>query len=44
MIKILENECWINSIDPYGFNGILDFCQVEDLQMINDKMLHGKEL
>ena len=28
----------------FGLNGNLDIGQVEDLQMINDKLIDGKEL
>ena len=44
-LRFWENKGWMNSMDPYGwFHGILDISQVEDLQMMKDKLIDGKEL
>ena len=44
-LKIWENNRWINEIDPYGcLSGILYTGQVEDQNMMKDKLIDRKEL
>ena len=41
-VKIMDGLTLQSLID--GFDGILDIGQVEDLQMMKDKLIGGKEL
>ena len=44
-LRFWENKGWINEIEPYGwFQGILDIGKEEEVKMIKDKLIDGKEL
>ena len=47
-LRFWENKNWINSINPYDwfqwYFRYLDTAQAEDVQIMKDKLIDGKEL